>query len=205
MTNEARYDYTITDLEARTGINRRTIHFYVKEGLLPAPQGTGGGARYGEEHLLRLQLTRELQKSHLKLSGIREAMDGMTLAQMRAMARKAGTASRPWDSRALGDWLETRLRQAASAPAWNRSLLDLAGSAPPPVREVATVRGGPQAAPAPATAPPPPVAAAGEAWERIRVADGFEVLLRSDLADAYRQIVAQMVDRVSGHGPKQGD
>jgi DNA-binding transcriptional MerR regulator len=185
MTNETRYDFTISDLEARTGINRRTIHFYVKEGILPAPQGAGGGARYGEEHLLRLQLTRELQKSHLKLSGIREAMDGMTLAQMRAMAKKAGTASKPWDTRALDDWLNTRVRQAVSGPAWNRSLLDLAG---PPA---------PSAFRSPGTA-----GATGETWERITVADGFEVLLRSDLADAYRQIVAQLADRVSGPGTK---
>lgn len=204
MTNETRYDYTISDLEARTGINRRTIHFYVKEGILPAPQGAGGGARYGEEHLLRLQLTRELQKSHLKLSGIREAMDGMTLAQMRAMAKKAGTASKPWDTRALDDWLNTRVRQAVSGPAWNRSLLDLAGpAAPTPAREFAAERIEPDAAPAPpALRSPGTAGATGETWERITVADGFEVLLRSDLADAYRQIVAQLADRVSGHGTK---
>lgn len=197
MTNETRYDYTITDLEARTGINRRTIHFYVKEGILPAPQGTGGGARYGEEHLLRLQLTRELQKSHLKLSGIREAMDGMTLAQMRSMAKTAGTTSRPWDMQALEDWIGSRVHRATAGPAWNRSLLDLAEPPMPPThsspgsikrKEWSKAA---EAAPAPAGAP-------GEIWERIRVADGFEVLLRSDLADAYRQIVEQMADRVSG-------
>lgn len=204
MTNETRYEYTITDLESLTGINRRTIHFYVKEGILPAPQGTGGGARYGEEHLLRLKLTRELQKSHLKLSGIREAMDGMTLAQMRAMAKKAGTASKPWDTRGLDDWLNTRVRQAVSGPAWNRSLLDLAGpAAPTPAREFAAERNGPDAAPVPSAFRPPGTAGATrETWERISVADGFEVLLRSDLADAYRQIVAQLADRVSGHGTK---
>ncbi len=209
MENDTRHPYTISDLEARTGINRRTIHFYVKEGVLPAPQGTGGGARYGEEHLLRLQLTRELQKSHLKLSGIREALDGMTEGQMRDMARKAGSAVRTWDSRALGEWLETRLRQAlepappcsqpssvpppetCGTPArepWNRSLLDLVGAVAPPAAT-------PPATPAPRVDTPPQ---ADETWQRVRIADGFEVLLRADVADAYRQIVKQMADRVSG-------
>jgi DNA-binding transcriptional MerR regulator len=37
--------YTVSDLESLTGINRRTIHFYVKEGVIPGPSGAGGGAR----------------------------------------------------------------------------------------------------------------------------------------------------------------
>jgi DNA-binding transcriptional MerR regulator len=178
-----RHDYTVSDLESLTGINRRTIHFYVKEGVLPAPQGAGGGARYGEEHLLRLQLTRDLQKSHLKLSGIREAMDRLSLGQMRVMAKKAGTPSKPWNMQTLEGWVESRVHRGISGPAWNRSMLDLvsgspASKSPPRVNE--------------------PTPAAGESWERIRVADGFEVLLRSDLAESYRRLVSELAARVSG-------
>ena len=48
-------NYSITELEKHTGLTRRTIHYYTKEKLIPPPDGTGGGAKYGEEHLLRLQ------------------------------------------------------------------------------------------------------------------------------------------------------
>jgi DNA-binding transcriptional MerR regulator len=179
--------YTVSDLESLTGINRRTIHFYVKERVIPGPSGAGGGARYGEEHLLRLQLTRDLQKSHLKLSGIREAMDRLSLEQMRAMAKKAGTPSKPWNMHALEGWVESRVHRGISGPAWNRSMLDLVGGSP-------TSR---PMAPAQPAAP-----TAGESWERIRVAEGFEVLLRSDLAESYRRLVSELSARVSGQDVK---
>jgi len=125
VNGKRRHDYTVSDLESLTGINRRTIHFYVKEGVLPAPQGAGGGARYGEEHLPRLQLTHDLQKYHLKLSGIREATDRLPLEQMRVMAKKAGSPSKPWDMHALEGWVESRVHRGIAGPAWNRSMLDL--------------------------------------------------------------------------------
>jgi DNA-binding transcriptional MerR regulator len=187
MDRDSRHDYTVSDLESLTGINRRTIHFYVKEGVLPAPQGAGGGARYGEEHLLRLQLTRDLQKSHLKLSGIKEAMDRLSLEQMRVMAKKAGSPSKPWDMHALEGWVESRVHRGIEGPAWNRSMLDLVG--------------GSSASKSPRRADEK-IPSAGESWERIRVAEGFEVLLRSDLAESYRRLVREMAARASGQDVK---
>jgi DNA-binding transcriptional MerR regulator len=194
MERDSAHGYTVSDLEALTGINRRTIHFYVKEGVLPAPQGAGGGARYGEEHLLRLQLTRELQRSHLKLSGIKEAMDRLSLEQMRAMAKKAGAPSKPWDRRALEDWVQSRVHRSLTGPAWNRSMLDLVSGSSTPDRQGFT---GP-----PGSAAGHSLPGAGEAWERIRIADGFEVLLRSDVAAGYRALVRDLAGRASGQAAK---
>ena len=194
MDRERRYAYTVSDLESLTGINRRTIHFYVKEGVLPAPRGAGGGARYGEEHLLRLQLTRDLQKSHLKLSGIREAMDRLSLEQMRVMAKKAGSPSKPWDKHALEGWVESRVHRGIAGPAGNRSVLDLVGGS----------SGSPAQAPVmpAASSGTTPAPAAAQTWERISVAEGFEVLLRSDLAESYRRLVRELAARVSGPDAK---
>ena len=75
---------TISELEEASGVSRRTIHFYVKEGVLPPPEGRGGGARYSEEHFWRLKLIRNLQDSHLKLAGIKEELDGLTLGEMKS-------------------------------------------------------------------------------------------------------------------------
>jgi DNA-binding transcriptional MerR regulator len=194
MDRDSRHDYTVSDLESLTGINRRTIHFYVKEGVLPAPQGAGGGARYGEEHLLRLQLTRDLQKSHLKLSGIREAMDRLSLEQMRVMAKKAGSPSKPWDMHALEGWVESRVHRGIAGPAWNRSMLDLVGGSSVSRPQLPVTPAASRS-----TTPAP---TAGESWERIRVAEGFEVLLRSDLAESYRRMVREMAARVSGQDVK---
>ena len=82
------YNYTISDLEKHTGLTRRTIHYYTKEKLIPSPDGMGGGAKYSEEHLLRLQLIKEMQKSHLKLSGIKEALDSMSIDELDKLSFK---------------------------------------------------------------------------------------------------------------------
>jgi DNA-binding transcriptional MerR regulator len=75
---------TIQELETEAGIPRRTIHFYIKEGLIPPPRGTRRNALYGDEHLLRLRLIQVLKEgSHLRLEGIREILDEMSVGEMR--------------------------------------------------------------------------------------------------------------------------
>lgn len=108
---------TITELERESGVPRRTIHFYIRQGVLPPPEGAGGAARYGEEHLLRLRLVQELQKSHLKLAGICEALDALSLEEMRALAEPQGGEAGSWDLEALEHWLrEGRRSPEPQAP-----------------------------------------------------------------------------------------
>jgi DNA-binding transcriptional MerR regulator len=168
--------YTVSELEALTGVQRRTIHFYVKEGVIAAPEGSGGGARYGEEHILRLQLTRELQKSHLKLSGIREAMESLSTEEMRAIVQNAGSPTKTWDRQSLEQWLEARVPIASDGPGMNRSTIETGG--------------GPARPRGKGSAP-----SRGETWERIRVAEGLELLLRSDLAPRYQGLVDEIAAR----------
>jgi DNA-binding transcriptional MerR regulator len=194
-------ELTITELEGRTGLNRRTIHFYVKEGVIKPPSGLGGAARYGEEHLLRLLLIRELQKSHLRLSGVKEALDRMTLEEMRDMARKAGPPSQVWDKDALETWIEGRLpeemlkeKKPGPAPtpmkSWNFSFLDIAkGKAGPRGEKVMSI----------SSQEPPPrrtVQAKVGIWERIEIVEGVEVLVRADLAPKYRQLLEELAERI---------
>jgi DNA-binding transcriptional MerR regulator len=68
----------IQDLEAYTGLPRRTIHFYVKEGLIPPPEGAGRGAHYEWHHVHALKLISALKAgTHLRLEGIREILQDM--------------------------------------------------------------------------------------------------------------------------------
>jgi len=72
--------YDIGELEEATGLPRRTIHYYIKEGLIAGPGGTGRNARYGPDHVVRLKLIKQLREtSHWRLEGIREFLDGLTL------------------------------------------------------------------------------------------------------------------------------
>ena len=75
MPTEA--SYTIADLARLTGLNVRTIRYYVAQGLIPSSGESGRGARYGEGHLHRLRLVKLLQAQHLPLAEIRLRLQGL--------------------------------------------------------------------------------------------------------------------------------
>jgi DNA-binding transcriptional MerR regulator len=77
--------YTIQELTEHTGVPRRTVHFYSQQGVLPPPSGAGLGARYGEEHLLRLKLVPVLRRQGLRLDDIRERFTALSLEEMRQL------------------------------------------------------------------------------------------------------------------------
>ncbi len=82
--------YDIQALTSETGVPRRTIYFYVQQGLLPPPQGAGLAAYYTEDHLLRLKLISILRQQGLRLDKIREKFKGMSIEEMRRAVQEAG-------------------------------------------------------------------------------------------------------------------
>lgn len=78
-------DYSIQDLCEQTSLPRRTIHFYVQQGILPPPDGAGVGARYNENHLLCLKLIPLLRRKGLKLDDIRVRLQGLDESALRAL------------------------------------------------------------------------------------------------------------------------
>ena len=66
--------YGIAELAAHGGVSRRTIRYYVRRGLLPAPTGTGRGKHYTREHLDALIRIRELQESGVTLTEIQQRL-----------------------------------------------------------------------------------------------------------------------------------
>lgn len=95
---------TIHDLERESGLSRRTIHYYAHEGLLPAARGSGPGATYDEEHLLRLRLISALKTAGLRLDRIGCALDALDTAQMRRLLEALPEAELE-DPRRLAEWL----------------------------------------------------------------------------------------------------
>lgn len=65
------------ELCERTGLNRQTVHFYIREGLLPAGDKTSRNmAWYTEEHVERLLRIKRLQHERfLPLDAIRALLD----------------------------------------------------------------------------------------------------------------------------------
>ncbi len=66
---------TVDELAAKVGMSVRTVRFYAGKGLLPPPQLRGRLGLYGEAHLARLELIRELQDKGFTLAAIQRYLE----------------------------------------------------------------------------------------------------------------------------------
>lgn len=60
----------VEQLASRVGMTVRTVRFYAGRGLIPAPRREGRNGYYGQDHIARLELVRELQAHGFTLSAI---------------------------------------------------------------------------------------------------------------------------------------
>jgi DNA-binding transcriptional MerR regulator len=63
--------YNADELADLGGVTRRTVRYYVQEGLIPPPLGVGRGRHYGPAHLARLLEVKAQQEAGLSLDEIR--------------------------------------------------------------------------------------------------------------------------------------
>ena len=68
--------YAIGDLARLGDVSRRTVRYYVQEGLIQPPLGVGRGNHYGPEHLEQLLRVKTLQEAGRTLDEIRRAPAG---------------------------------------------------------------------------------------------------------------------------------
>ncbi|HEX2708497.1 MAG TPA: MerR family transcriptional regulator [Solirubrobacterales bacterium] len=66
---------TIGELARRTGMTIRNIRAHQTRGLLPPPEVQGRTGYYGEAHVARIELTREMQAEGLNLEAIRRVLE----------------------------------------------------------------------------------------------------------------------------------
>jgi len=128
--------------DPRDAVSRRTIRYFVQEGLLQEPYGLGRGKHYGAEHLQRLRDIRELQKKGLSLGEVRQRLARPPRAA--ALARPSGPAvpasSSPWTRVELLPGVELHVsgryrlpgaREVAELAEWCRRSLHRRGSEDP--------------------------------------------------------------------------
>src|SRR4051812_3746748 len=60
----------LRDLTDAAGVSVRTVRYYISEGLLPPPEGSGPGSAYTAAHLDRLRLIHRLKGAFLPLKEI---------------------------------------------------------------------------------------------------------------------------------------
>ena len=68
-------DYSLEDLEALTGIAKRTIRFYIQKGLVEAPFGARKTPQYTEQHLTQLYQIKLYKESGLNLRKISDLLN----------------------------------------------------------------------------------------------------------------------------------
>src|SRR3954447_9895068 len=67
---------TIDELARRTGMTVRNIRAHQSRGLVPPPKVRGRTGYYGDEHVSRIELIKELQADGFNLESIRKLLEG---------------------------------------------------------------------------------------------------------------------------------
>lgn len=153
-------NFTIGELAADAGVTPRTIRYYVSEGLLPPPGGSGPNRVYGREHSTRLMLIKRLQQEHLPLHEIKSRLARVTLAEMENLLRDAPPVRKRMDPRRL---LAAVLNPGRAVEA-DMAEADMIREPAMLLREMV-----------PAAAAQPPPAASPGLWLRVAVAPGVEL------------------------------
>jgi DNA-binding transcriptional MerR regulator len=198
--------YSIADLARLTGVNVRTIRYYLAQGLIPGSGESGPGAHYGEGHLDRLRLTRQLQEQHQPLAEIRRRLAEMTdeevgavLAIPREPAQVAeGSAldyvravlGKPGTTTPIPPAAPASMRMPAPAPA-RAALLRTAGYEPTGITAKTSI---PASAPAAATdAATEPPAPERSQWERLSLGPNVELHIRRPLSRLEQRRVERLI------------
>jgi len=182
--------FSITELEDATKINRRTIHYYSQKKIIPPPEGKGGSAKYGLRHYYSLILIKQMQKSHLKLSGIKEALDSMSIDELDKLAKAAQKSTVDWDNITLENWMNAELNlntgiatePDASYSNENISFLNVPKRKRSNKNEsyLSRIKREP--------------ASSKTAWERFEIIKGIEIHIRGDIMKKHKSILLGWVE-----------
>ncbi len=83
-------EYTLDRLAELTGVNRRTVRYYIQLGLVDRPIGETRAAHYTWEHLQQLLAIRKLTEQGFSLERVREVL-AQGDAPAAAVAPRAGS------------------------------------------------------------------------------------------------------------------
>lgn len=109
--------YAIGELATLGGVSRRTVRYYVQEGLIPPPLGLGRGNHYTADHLDQLLRVKSMQESGRTLDDIRALLDQRP--QSRASAQPSHDAVPPrslWRRIALTPGVELHIASTVRVP-----------------------------------------------------------------------------------------
>src|SRR4051794_38623766 len=86
---------TLGELTAAADVSVRTVRYYIAEGLLPPPEGSGPGSAYTQGHLDRLRLIQRLKEAYLPLKEIRRRLSGLSDDEVRNLLAAGDNQAAP--------------------------------------------------------------------------------------------------------------
>lgn len=108
--------YAIGELATLGGVPRRTVRYYVQEGLIPPPLGLGRGNHYTTEHLEQLLRVKSMQESGRTLDDIR-ALLGQGPSRASEQGRRDAEPSRSlWRRISLTPGVELHVASTVRVP-----------------------------------------------------------------------------------------
>jgi DNA-binding transcriptional MerR regulator len=109
--------YAIGELATLGGVSRRTVRYYVQEGLIPPPLGVGRGNHYTPEHLEQLLRVKTLQENGRTLVEIRQALGQVPNRRSAAESTREESPSRSlWRRLAVMPGVELHLENTVRLP-----------------------------------------------------------------------------------------
>jgi DNA-binding transcriptional MerR regulator len=205
---------TLGELTAAADVSVRTVRYYIAEGLLPPPDGSGPGSSYTQGHLDRLRLIQRLKEAYLPLKEIRRRLSGLSDDEVsivlaaeddRAAQVRPASSTIPYDESLAGarDYLallesgeEYRTEpMALQFPAAAASLAAVQAESAPEPRPARSRGTRAAAAPAAMSVKRAEPMASSEAglWHRIPLRDEAELVISDRVYGRYRDRIDWLV------------
>lgn len=185
-------ELSLDDLVQRSGVNLRTIRFYIQEELMPGPDARGKYAHYSQRHLDALTLIQRFKQFNMPLQQIKQVLNNSTADEISQLVMYQNILS-PTSTPPAASKVESNPAPAEGALDYIRDLervwskvktetpAPMPNPAPNPTRLPSLARRL-ASAPTPSTTEqqkkvaPVPV----ETWQRRVIRDGVELMVRSD-------------------------
>jgi DNA-binding transcriptional MerR regulator len=176
--------YSISELAEKSGLSKRTIHYYVKLGLLPNPGTRGPSTRYQKEYIDRIRLIKILKANHHPLEEIALLLKKIPRREIARLAAQSDEEV----YKAIGhDDVRTSIRSSKEAmreedaSEYIENVLNLTS---PPLEKSNRVKSQIQMF----NAPPPT-----SAWERHSIIQGVEIHVDSAISADSKEKLAKLI------------
>lgn len=185
-------DYSLPELASLSGVTPRTVRYYIAQGLLAAPDRVGPGAQYGDAHLSRLRLIRQLQAEHLPLAEIRARLSTLSAEDVR-QAAASPSSGEPRASESAVDYIRGVLTGHGHIPSAARPSRSVPMPASPDLMPTMAMPASPAVDEPDETLPMATTEPTRSQWDRVALAPDIELHIRRPLSRPLNKKVDRLI------------